>query len=450
MKTSVLLFLAGIALGVMGMMVFQPTTDSENPSHSSSEGTAAGVPVRLSMLTREAKLRRKSQKRNYDSRDVREILEELITSISTLEDESQLDVMHLIRQASILTKLNESEAIELLQFIAEPPQNDPFGANGTIRPLFSAIVFARLCELNGPEAMSLASEGLVDSEFVAMGMNSWVAADPDGARRWFEGLAKEADSTILREGDMAEPTELPELLENEELRQAYFNGMAKQNPEGLEERINQFETDKVRDVMLTDLRISLVAQETQPEGLLEILHKSTDLDEVRLSAVKKLTELDTEKAANWVESQAPSSARDHEVTLVARELMEENADAGITWYLSQNMHGSDRNDDRMSRIVQQLARQDVSEASQWVESQPDNASRDHAEMSLASTFANQKEWNASMTWLASVTNQEKQAASLDQVLQRGWDKKEGQLKPEVLTAAQAAGFGEQAGNYQPK
>ncbi|MEP4077486.1 hypothetical protein [Haloferula sp.] len=453
MKISVLLFLVGLALGVAGMLVIRPAASEEKRSGNARDHHADDSSGhRLSPPTRETKSSRRSARRRADRSDPRTSLEELLTTLSTIGDESQLDMMLLIRHASMLTRLNESEAIDLLQHLAQPVADDDFGEREEFNEIASAIIFTRLCELNGPEAMRMASAGELmeglDEDVTVWGMNSWIAADPEGAQRWYEGIMKDADAFILKGDENATPPAMMMVIDNDETRRAYFNGMAKHDPEALEESINQFESDDVRNAMRADLMISLVGQETQAEGLVDILNKSTEHNEARGLAIEKLSELDPDQAVAWIETQPAGKSRDNEINTVASTLMDRDSESGIDWYMSQQMHDPEREKDRLSRITYHLARDDSTVAAQWVEQQPDNATRDHAELAMAWTYANQKDWDSSMAWVAGVENQSSRDDTLNKIFERGWNREEGALQPEILSAAEAAGFGDAAGAYK--
>jgi hypothetical protein len=285
-------------------------------------------------------------------------------------------------------------------------------------------------------------------ELVAMGMNSWVAADPQGAQQWFEGLLGDADKLALAglEEDM---TGSMALLGDDEIRQAYFNGMAKHDAKGLEQRMGQFQHEDVRSTMESEVLEALVRQEHSKAGLIALLDRSGDgAFDAREEALKKLGKQDPRSAAKWVEDQPVSDARDNHVTQVAMDFMTKDPDAGVDWYMKQELHDESREGDRTSHVVGRLAQVDYGKAVSWLEEQPDGPARDSAEAKLAHSAAGRKNWADSMTWIAGIENDGARKQTLDRVLRRGWDSQDKALRPEVLEAAEAAGFGEAAQGYK--
>jgi hypothetical protein len=464
MKTSILIFIAGLILGIAGTLVTRQTSPS---SQNSAEEKENGSPARTratdrtdSGTVRHRRAVRMRQKRsaNGGSSSARDDLTVFLTSLSDIDDEEELNVMELIRGASLLTRLREDEALDLLQFLAEPQEDDSKGMIVDFREVASVVIFCRLCELNGPAAMQLASTQLEDEnndtfeeECLTMGMNSWVAADPDGARQWFEGLVGEVDELASNTGDVddVELKGMAALLEEDEFRAAYFNGMAKHDPEGLEKRIAEYENEEIREAMHDDLMNSLVRNEESVEGLRALLDKTSESSEARYDAVAKLSGKDPDSAAKWVESQPSSSGRDREVNTVGPTLMSEDEDAGIQWYMKQEMHDSNGKSGRLSNIVEQLAGDDLEKADEWLAQQVDGLNRDSAEKAIARRFSNAKQWSESMTWIADIQNEDMRDQSLKQMFRQGWDRKTKALSPKIMQAADAAGFDDEANAYRP-
>ncbi|MEM1084233.1 MAG: hypothetical protein AAGI48_08925 [Verrucomicrobiota bacterium] len=455
MKSGILLFSAGLALGIAAALIITPSSDtSPNPVTGETPSATTGK----SHSGREhgdSKTRRHLNKAGRKAgRAGRggDPMEELLLTLGSIEDEEQLDPMLIIRQAMRLTRTGEAETIDILNRLSQPLPN-PIRDEQQFRSIITVIAFSRLCELNGPEAMNMIADGAfgdeMKDELAAIGMNSWVAADPEGAQRWFEGILGEADTLLVEKRDGIEPPEMLSLLDNEDLRKAYFNGMAKHDPEAIEERIQQFESADVRDAMREDLTASLIAHEHTADGLLMILEKSTDLHDSRVSAVEKLAEIDLDSAAEWVASQPPDKARDHEVTTVGMKLMEDDLENGSKWFMSQEIQDPEMAKARMSRIAYRFANEGLDRAVDWVNRQPDSPIRDHAEVAVAWMHAKQDDWPTTMTWLADVSDRQTRENTLNQMFERNWDKSEQQLDPELLSAAEAAGFGKAAQNYTP-
>jgi hypothetical protein len=57
---------------------------------------------------------------------------------------------------------------------------------------------------------------------------------------------------------------------------------------------------------------------------------------------------------------------------------------------------------------------------------------------------NHKKWDHAMSWVAGVTDEAQRNQTLQSALRNGWNSSTRALKPEVMQAAEAAGFGESA------
>ena len=462
MKTGLLLFCGGLILGLAGGLLLRPG-DGENPNaenetaggHGRGRWTApaAGSPSK-STRTHRARTGRTGSPRSGSGNLTTDFLA-FMGSLSDVDDLEDLNMVEFVRQASALTYLSEGQAHDLLVALTKPPEEGEEHDQGDLRQIASALVFARLCEVNGPEAMRMAAAGELGDqwkndrdELVAMGMNSWVAADPQGAQQWFEGLLGETDKLALAglEEDM---TGSMALLGDDEIRQAYFNGMAKHDAKGLEQRMGQFQHEEVRSTMEGEVLEALVRQEHSKAGLIALLDRSGDgAFDAREEALKKLGKQDPRSAAKWVEDQPVSNARDNHVTQVAMDFMTKDPDAGVDWYMKQELHDESREGDRTSHVVGRLVQVDYGKAVNWLEDQPDGPARDSAEVKLAHSAAGQQNWGDSMAWIAGIESEGTRRQALDRVLRRGWDSQDKALRPEVLEAAEAAGLGEAAQGYK--
>ena len=457
MNSGLWIFPGGVALGlVAGLLVGQAGSENPDPGEP---GEVAEAPVRIRPEDDELRGRRGPHRHprrhpilRLSSGDPRADLEELLTTLSTLKNEDELNITDLIRRASLLTMLREDEALDVLGMLAG--RAGETGRSDDFVELASAVVFARLCELNGPGAMDLLYDARYAplwendrEELAAIGMNSWVAADPEGARLWFDGALDQVEKWQPGDPEAAPSTAL-RLLQSDDFRAASMNGLASQDPLAMEERLAAIPDKHAREELQDDLYRSLVRNESSTEGLTALLDRCADLPEARREAVAKLDSIDPHAAAAWVEKQEVDPLRDNDVTGVADALMKQDLDAGIDWYMSQEFSDPARHSDRMSRIVSRLANEDPERAAAWLVQQPDNATRDPAEVSMAWSAMNRRDWSDSLEWLSRVSSEKLRQDNLNTVLARGWDREQKALRPEVVAAAEAAGFGEQAREYR--
>jgi hypothetical protein len=459
MKPGIPLFLLGLVSGGACTLALIPAGKSSGPEALVSKETSVNgnsPDSANSLAERDPRSRAQSREPIRKTRASAQIdLKNILTWFSNFDDEAQMDPMFLIRQASQLTMLNQREAVDLLKLLVQPDPDDPEGNFEESRQAVTAILFARLCELNGPEAMRLVANDPAfedfQEEFLAMGMNSWVAANPEGARSWFEGLVGEGEAMMLKSpaGDF-EPTGLLKLLdEHQELGQAYIYSMTKTSPEVLEKWIEGIKSEEIRDSMREELMSAFVQGESESNGLIDLLNKSTDYNSVRISAIEKLTKINLTQAKEWLEKQPAGSTRDYEISTVANELIKKDSKAGIEWYMKQELQAPDQIANRLTTITNELSNEDPDIAAEWIQKQPDNAIRDKAEIAMANVTASHDNWSQSMSWIAGVENEEAQLDALDDILGTGWDRETKQLRPEVLAAAKAAGFEERAAAFRP-
>ena len=84
-----------------------------------------------------------------------------------------------------------------------------------------------------------------------------------------------------------------------------------------------------------------------------------------------------------MESQPTSQTRDRNINQIASALMKQDEDAGIQWYLKQDLHNAHGNSSRLTSIACHLADHDLNKAGEWLAQQPDNITRELAEAAEA-------------------------------------------------------------------
>lgn len=366
-------------------------------------------------------------------KDVRD----LIASLEGLRFESQLNPMEMIRRIHLLTQLGEGEVLDVLADLSKA--GDGTG-DEQFRMIAGLIALTRLAELNGPEAMRLIHPGS-DSMWEGLGgdagvmvMNSWVEADPDGAKRWFEDGMKQLDQG-----------EMKDLMENDDFRQAYYDGMAKHDAAALSREADEESDPDKRDEVL----VALVRNAKDPAEMVGLLDRCAGASDARAEAIEKLSKADPLAAAAWVERQEADEARDGDVATVASMMMERDSEKGIQWYLAQELSDGQRAGSRLSRIVDHLAAEDLEKAAEWVDSRPDDDVRDAAEISMA-RHSMRRDADEGMGWLARVGDSTSRDSALHDILRNEWDYTEGRLRDGLIEAAEKAGLGDAARNFKPE
>lgn len=407
-------------------------------------GPEGSKPTRTSKSSRE----RRSPRASAIELD----LDSILAVVGNLDDESEANVMGVARVAGLLAHASEFEAKELLLEIVTHKDELKDSDQHILAGLVAITAFSRICELNGPEAMRMLVSGELPedpgADLATLGMNAWIAADPEGARRWYEGLLRDVDDLAMAGGKEAAMEGMLKLLKDDDLRESYYRGMARHDAEGMREQIDDLAFGELRDSVREEFLDALIEEEETAQGLVKILEEGGADGDGRLNAIAKLSRLDVVAARRLVEAEAPSLARDNEVTQVATILLKQDPEAGAEWFMGQEMVGDERPADRLQRIVGAWGPRDLEGADAWLSSQPSTTDRDHAEMLLATYSAGAKDWDRTFYWIGE-TDPETWSRQLDKVFKNAWDKTSGSLPPDVSEAAEAAGFGEAADNFAP-
>lgn len=462
-KESGLLLAAGAALGMALGVVWSPLGRGEQgapperpaPPAGGNSGAAGPRPGVTSKPERTRPARPSRPRRGGISSPGGLTPEGLLELVSLFKEPEEMNLMELARHAGMIAHLDAREARVLFLDLLAPVEGESQDLS-EMRGFLAGLVFTRFCEVDGPAAMAIFSEqGLREKmdgradDFLQMGMNSWVAADPEGARRWFEGLMKETDQLAAGGGTKADMKGVLELLHEEKLRESYYRGMARHDADGLAAWAGELQHVEVRENMEGEVLEAMVGQEDTVEGLVTLLdtYDGAAGSDARLEAVRKLSALDAEQAAAWVEKRLPSAERDHHITQVASVLMKQDPAAGAEWYMAREMVEEHRHSDRLQRITWQWGRVDPEAATDWVQSQPDEPVRDGSEAALAQLASHRREWEDAMAWLAGISDEEMRGQALNQVLRQGWNQRNKTMAPALLEAADGAGFGEEARTY---
>ena len=383
-------------------------------------------------------------------------LETLVDLMSTLRDNDEhINPMALARYAAQISKLNEIEALALLQELKGPFDESYRPDTAEIAGFASIIVFSRLCELNGPEAMRLlASEELgkgMEDEFSTMGMNAWVAADPEGATAWFNNALMKVDTTLASGGD-PEEIEDPDTVfldSNTAAFESYINGMSLHDPEALKETISNYQSEELRENLMEEYSRQMAENAESKEEVLALLNDEslpTDSSN-KIELIEKLSEYDLPSATSYVEDQPVSISRDNLLATVASEMLRKDPAKGAAWYQAQEISSDAGESLRLQTITGQWMHRDIEGAANWLLEQPNTPQRDTSESYLANQSARNGEWEAAFRWQSDISNPEARQNTRNQLLGQGWDRRNNTFKPEAYQAAQEAGLGEAADAY---
>lgn len=438
-------FIAGVVLGLAGGFTLRPVvmTDRGDSESVTEQGASEASSAESEALGGKSGARRSGKRSagsplaRLSSGDAVKDVQDLIASFHGIQSEAQLNPMEMIRRIYLLTQLREDEVVDVL---AELSKVDGSPGDAQFGMIASLIALTRLAELNGPEAIRLLHSGPgsmwegSEGEAAVLVMNSWVAADPDGTKRWFDDGMKPLD-----------PGEMKDLMENDDFRQAYYDGMAKHDAETLSREVEQESDPDKRDEVL----LALVRNARDPAEMVGLLDRCAGASDARAEAIEKLCKADPLAAAAWVEGQDADEARDEDVATVASVMMERDSEQGIQWYLAQELSDGQRPGSRLSRIVDHLAGVDLEKAAEWVESRPDDAARDSAEISMA-RHAMRRNADQGMGWLARVGDPASRDSALHDILRNEWDYTEGRLREGLVEAAEKAGLGDAARNFKPE
>lgn len=358
-----------------------------------------------------------------------------LEGLGMVDDLEELNVLALLRHAHFITSMSEGEASGLLTALTSEGEDED--GQGEMKRVVHALVFARLAELNGPEAMRLAAYGELgemweddEDDLAAIGMSSWVDADPEGAIKWFRGAA------------LSDP-KLRELLDDRSVQNSFFAAMARHDSE------IALDLFKDADGLARTSNIEVIARYQPTVDAVEDLLNQQVEQSARDEVFEVLTDRNPTAAARWLEGQSGIPKRDEYVEYVASGLLNEDLDTGVEWYMKQDL-GEDQQAERLETIVNHLAREDLSRAGEWLQEQGDSPNRDRAEIRLAGQLAGAQEWDESFQWVSEVGDSQRQRDGVERILRSGWDRTNESMDPAAESAAREAGFGDQVEEYVRK
>ena len=439
----------GISLGTLWSPLTKPLTPEQLAAAQARHATKSGnhSSTSRSYSTSNSSTRSHSHNRQGSSLYKELTMENLLLSFAKMESEKELNLMELTRYGAQLASMSETEVTALLFALQGPFEGEHENMQEIAEPIIY-IAFSRLCELNGPEAMRMLQAGElgedIDKDIAITGMNAWVAADPEGAKHWFEGTMKEADEIALAGGDEDELTGPAALLiESTDITAAYLRGMSTLDPEAVKNDIASFQSEEVRGYIEDEFNAQLIDQAKTKDEILTLLADDSSLhssSDTQSQLVFKLSAIDTKSAIDWVQSQKASSQRDNMVRIVASSLLQENPAEGAAWYQAQELSGEEPQAERLHIITSSWMRQDLEGAATWLLEQPNNNQRDSSEFVLATESARKGEWEAAFLWSSDISNAQSQQRSLNKILERAWNNRSLTFDPSAITAARDAGY----------
>ena len=379
--------------------------------------------------------------------------ENLIQAFGAIHDEEKINPMEFARYGTQLSQLNEFEAKALLIELKGPFDEDQ-EKEAEVAQFASIVIFSRLCELNGPEAMKMLHDGELDDDLIddlsSIGMNAWVAADPEGASHWFNGALSKLDQIIAEGGD-SENIQDPaaSLIVDSDMFESYMREMTTLDPEGLKNSITQYQSDEVKETLQESLAEHLVENLNSKEEIISVLNDNTfaHYEHGKIDLVQKLSESNPREAASYVEAQAPSATRDAMMLRVANALFQEKPAEGAAWYQKQELSPETLEFERLQHITTHWMYSDLEGAATWLLEQPNDNQRDRSEALLANRSAQTKEWEAAFRWSADISNTSTQQESIQNLLNQAWNRRENTLDPDAVQAARQAGYGQIVDDY---
>lgn len=364
-----------------------------------------------------------------------------LAALARIDELQEVNFMQLLRHGSFVTSMSENEVISAIAALTAKgeEQADDHGDSEEIVQMFSALLFARMAELNGPEALRMVMAGEFgemwegdEDELIPIGMGSWVDADPEGAFKWFQG-----------EG-MKDP-KMRELFDDSTVQSAFFAAMARHDP------TQALQLAQETGEELSSDSIEVIARyEESVEGLENMLAQTAG--EVQLEVFNVMSERDPKSARQWLEQQSANTINDRDpyVASVAENLMAADQETGIEWYMNQEISSEEGTRERFRTVVNELADSDPAAAAEWLAEQADVPARDAAELQLARDLARAQSWSESFRWAAELSSPQQQSETANWILRRGWDRATQSMSEEVSQAAQGAGFESQLRSYLEK
>ena len=384
--------------------------------------------------------------------------ENLLSIFGSFWNQDEMNPMAFSRYSAQLAQMGELQSIDLLKKL-QGPINGEDQEKARVASFASQFVFARLCELNGPEAMRMLSSGelgdTLPDEVAGIGMNAWVAADPEGARRWFETAMVEYDDAILaREGGVA-PKGTALLILESDITRAYLRGMAAKNPEAIGKSIASFQRRSIREDLQIELADYLIEKVETKDEVLALLNSEifNDYPYAYDGFADKLARMDFDAARRWAETQPVSLKRDLMNFNIAATLSKEDPQRAASWYLAQELSPeSDAKRSRLSNYEDTWAVQDLEGAANWLLEQPNNSPTRsiRAEFSPHQHPPAPVDWEAAFRWSSddSPTIQQTNKPPSIELLRSAWDSRYNtRLNPEAEKAARAAGLGQAVDDY---
>ncbi|NNM28889.1 MAG: hypothetical protein HKO57_05165 [Akkermansiaceae bacterium] len=190
--------------------------------------------------------------------------------------------------------------------------------------------------------------------------------------------------------------------------------------------------------------MEVVARNAASEAELQELLSGTEgtHPSVHRAVLEEWARRDPAAAAAWLEAN-PAARPDRTVFEVARMYLEKDPEAGVEWFMRQEIHAA-HVPLRLQAVTAGLARQDVAAAAEWLSQQADDPYRDDAERSLSVHLARSGHWAEAFQWAAAIDDEKVRTRAAWTVLSHGQTAEHEPARATIFEAGRAAGFEEEA------
>jgi hypothetical protein len=122
-----------------------------------------------------------------------------LESLAMVDDFEEVNFMQLLRHGAFVTSMSEREVADLLATLTKQAEEEDQGHNSQeLSQIFSALLFARMMELNGPDAIKMMMAGEMgarwngdEDELLAIGMSSWGRRGSGGSSQMVSGSRRD-------------------------------------------------------------------------------------------------------------------------------------------------------------------------------------------------------------------------------------------------------------------
>lgn len=361
MKTNILVFLAGAAVGAALLKV----TDGFISSRKSHEGLVSETRhpgnrnfqdaqgPGLSKRTQRTQKNRQPLAPATSPNSVNGLLDRIAVIRSSEDlDLSALEFGRIVADIGSLSSEKTHDFLMALEKLEETEQwFDPIDEISTTAAL-------RLIELNGLAAVQAFEDNLYPNfserfgEDFGTGMVTfWTNNDPDAARDWILANVEKDPET---RGSMTKHLEDPDVLE------AFFLSYENHRRGGSEALVSAISSEDLRNEFMAHSLNARIKLSDDPSELTDALNQSLSLPgpTAQYNLLESAISKDLDSCMNWAEGLAASPQRDNSILTIGRSLMdndEVNQETGIDWLLAQEIDDPDIRKQRLAILRQNLS-----------------------------------------------------------------------------------------------